>query len=107
VYSPKPAVLDFDLEALGLVFLQGGEVSCLTTSTPDCRQSKTGTSPPALRVQKPLTITSFFSFHSKKKEEQHYKLVAKYGSLPDLAHFFFSFNITAVLLRKKNNKKYP
>lgn len=56
LYSPRATVLDFDLEVLGLAFLQGKEeVFFLPAFLWHWRHSKTGTSLPVLRVQKPLT----------------------------------------------------
>lgn len=104
LYSPRATVLDFDLEVLGLAFLQGKEeVFFLPAFLRHWRHSKTGTSLPVLRVQKPLTkkTPSSHSTAGKSKKEKHCKLAGNYSSLPDLVHGIFTFNITAELLKKK------
>lgn len=67
MYYSRATVLDFDLEVLGLAFLQEKEeVFFLSASLPDRRYSKPETSLPILRMQEPLTKYALLILQQEK-----------------------------------------
>lgn len=94
MYSSRATVLDFDHEVLGLAFLQGKEdVSFQAVFLSDWRHFKTETSPPALRVQRPLTkIPLLLPQQGTARKRKYCKLGSHYSSLPDLVHSCFYYN---------------